>query len=57
LPIGLAQGCRLRRDIPKDAVLTYEDVEIPAGRLIDELRREQDEAYPVEVAGRLVAAS
>ena len=42
LPIGLAEGCRLKRDIPKDQVMTYADVEIPAGRLVDELRAEQD---------------
>jgi predicted homoserine dehydrogenase-like protein len=42
LPIGLAEGCRLRRDIPKDQVMTYDDVEIPAGRLVDQLRAEQD---------------
>jgi predicted homoserine dehydrogenase-like protein len=46
LPIGLAEGCRVRRDLPKDAVLTYADVEIPPGRVIDELRREQDAAFP-----------
>jgi predicted homoserine dehydrogenase-like protein len=42
LPIGLAEGCRLKRDIPKDQVMTYDDVEIPSGRLVDELRAEQD---------------
>jgi predicted homoserine dehydrogenase-like protein len=42
LPIGLAEGCRLRRNVPRDQCLTYDDVEIPAGRLCDELRREQD---------------
>lgn len=41
LPIGLAEGCRLKRDIAKDAVLTYDDVEVPAGRLADTLRAEQ----------------
>ena len=41
LPIGVAVGARLKRDLPKDAVLTYADVEIPEGRLIDELRKEQ----------------
>ncbi|MXP64666.1 NAD(P)-dependent oxidoreductase [Roseomonas sp. M0104] len=46
LPIGIAVGCRLKRDVPKDAVLTYDDVEIPAGRLIDRLRAEQDEVFP-----------
>ena len=41
LPIGLAEGCRLKRDIPKDQVLTYNDVEIPQDRLCDKLRAEQ----------------
>jgi predicted homoserine dehydrogenase-like protein len=41
LPIGLAEGCRVRRAIAKDSVLTVDDVEVPDGRLIDELRREQ----------------
>lgn len=45
LPIGLAEGCRLKRDIPKDQVMTYDDVEIPAGRLVDELRAEQDRHF------------
>ena len=31
----------LRRDIAKDEVLTYDDVELPAGRLADRLRAEQ----------------
>jgi hypothetical protein len=25
------------RDVPKDATLTYDDVKLPAGRLVDEL--------------------
>jgi len=41
LPIGLGEGCKLKRDILKDQVLTYEDVEIPQGRLCDKLRAEQ----------------
>jgi predicted homoserine dehydrogenase-like protein len=45
LPMGLAEGCRLRRDVAQDAVLTYDDVEIPGGRLIDELRREQAASF------------
>ena len=43
LPLGLAEGCRLLRDVAKDEVLAYDDVELPAGRLADELRAEQDE--------------
>ncbi len=42
LPMGLAEGCRLKRDIAKDCVLTYEDVELPSGRLCDRLRAEQN---------------
>jgi predicted homoserine dehydrogenase-like protein len=42
LPMGLAEGCRLRRDVGKDEVLTYDDVEVPDGRLVDQLRAEQD---------------
>ena len=35
--IGAAEGCELVRDVPKDATLTYDDVKLPAGRLVDEL--------------------
>jgi predicted homoserine dehydrogenase-like protein len=41
LPEGIVEGCRLLRDVPKDAVLTYGDVELPAGRIADRLRAEQ----------------
>jgi predicted homoserine dehydrogenase-like protein len=41
LPEGLVEGCKLKRDIAKDAVLTYEDVELPTGRLADQLRAQQ----------------
>jgi predicted homoserine dehydrogenase-like protein len=41
LPEGLVEGCVLKRDVPKDAVLTYDDVVLPPGRLADQLRAEQ----------------
>ena len=41
LPEGLVLGCRLRRAVAQDQVLSYEDVELPAGRLADRLRAEQ----------------
>jgi predicted homoserine dehydrogenase-like protein len=41
LPMGVAEGCVLVRDVPKDQVLTYADVTLPEGRLIDRLRVEQ----------------
>jgi predicted homoserine dehydrogenase-like protein len=39
--MGLAEGCRLKRDLPKDTVLTFDDVELPANRLCDKLWQEQ----------------
>jgi predicted homoserine dehydrogenase-like protein len=50
LPIGLAEGCVLKRDVPKDAVLTYADVEVPAGRLADALRAEQSAYFAKQKA-------
>ena len=41
LPEGLVEGCRLKRGIVKDAVISYDDVVLPAGRLADRLRAEQ----------------
>jgi predicted homoserine dehydrogenase-like protein len=41
LPEGLVEGCRLKRAVSKDAVLTYDDVELPHNRLADQLRAEQ----------------
>jgi predicted homoserine dehydrogenase-like protein len=41
LPEGLVEGCRLTRDIAKDAVITYDDVVLPKGRIADELRADQ----------------
>jgi predicted homoserine dehydrogenase-like protein len=53
LPIGLAEGCRLKQDVPKDKVLTYDDVELPAGRLCDKLRTEQNAYF---ASGKTLAA-
>jgi predicted homoserine dehydrogenase-like protein len=41
LPEGLVEGCKLTRDVKKDAVLTYSDVKLPPNRLADRLRAEQ----------------
>ncbi len=46
LPMGLAEGCRLVRDVAKDTMLTFDDVELPEGRLIDELWRAQAAQLP-----------
>lgn len=41
LPVGVAQGCVLVRDVPRDATLTYADVTVPEGRVVDRLRLDQ----------------
>jgi predicted homoserine dehydrogenase-like protein len=45
LPMGIAEGCRLTRAIPRDAVIGYADVELPPGRRVDKLRTEQGERF------------
>ena len=50
LPMGLAEGCRLVRDITRDTPIEYRDVEVPAGRLADRLRAEQNRLFPVTAA-------
>lgn len=49
LPMGLAEGCKLKRSIAKDTVLTYDDVILPEGRLSDKLRAEQDAYFATAV--------
>ncbi len=41
LPMGVAKGCRLVKDVAQDVVLTYADVEVPEGRAVDRLRAVQ----------------
>ena len=47
LPIGLSDGCTLRRDVAKDSVISFDDVELPHGRMIETLWREQNARWPV----------
>ena len=42
LPMGLSEGCYLKRDIPINQAISYNDVRLPEGRLSDKLRAEQD---------------
>jgi predicted homoserine dehydrogenase-like protein len=46
--MGLAEGCRLKRNVAKDEVITYYDVELPKGRLCDKLRAEQNTFFKAE---------
>jgi predicted homoserine dehydrogenase-like protein len=50
LPIGLAEGCQLRRDIAQDELVHASDVERPPGRLVDRLRAEQDALFAAPAA-------
>jgi len=43
LPAGLAEGCRLKRDIRKDEVIRYEDVDLPPDSLAVQLRRQLEQ--------------
>ncbi|MGS0685718.1 NAD(P)H-dependent oxidoreductase [Nakamurella sp. GG22] len=45
LPMGVAEGCTVVRPVKKDATITYDDVRLPAGRLIDKLRIEQTATF------------
>jgi predicted homoserine dehydrogenase-like protein len=42
LPIALSEGCVMRRDLSKGSVLTFDDVQPPAGRLAEALWLEQN---------------
>src|SRR5262249_3428192 len=48
VPEGLGEGCKLKRDIKRDAVVTYSDVELPPNRLADRLRAEQYRHFRAE---------
>jgi predicted homoserine dehydrogenase-like protein len=45
LPMGLSEGCRLKRAVTKDQPIAYSDVEIPADRDCDRLRQEQNTLF------------
>ncbi len=45
LPLGLAEGCILKRDIARDTTLSFDDVIVPEGRFADQLYKEQEEYF------------
>ena len=57
LPISLSEGCRLLRDVAKDDVVSFDDVERPADRLVDRLWSEQAQRWPQEGTERGSATS
>jgi predicted homoserine dehydrogenase-like protein len=42
LPMGLSEGCRLKKDVGIDQSIAYSDIDLPEGRLCDKLRDEQN---------------
>lgn len=51
LPIGLSGGCVLRRDVSKDDVLSFHDVELPRGLVVEALWLEQNARWPLVLQG------
>ena len=45
LPIAISKDCVLKRDIAKDQTISYDDVTLPKGRLVDKLRVEQERHF------------
>ncbi len=50
LPMGLSEGCRVRRDVARAQLVRLSDVERPSGRLADALWAEQAARWPVGAA-------
>ena len=46
LPIAVSVDCLLKRDVPKDQPIRYSDVDLPPGRIVDQLRVEQASRFP-----------
>ena len=55
LPLGVAEDCVLKRDIDKDDVLSYGDVKLPEGRLIDQLITEQKNYFSQKIVAKSYA--
>ncbi len=56
LPITLSQDCRMKRDVGKDQPITYSDVLLPADRLCDRLRIEQQRHFDSQLSRCLTTA-
>src|SRR5690606_38696434 len=56
LPMGLSEGCRILRDLPMDAAITFDDVQLPANRLSDRLWMEQATHFGLSVPASYAAA-
>lgn len=45
LPMGISEGCTIKRPVAIDTALTYDDVELPKDRQIDALRAQMIDAF------------
>jgi len=45
LPLGLAEGIRVAKEVPPDGVISYDDVELDEDSFLLKLRREQDRLF------------
>lgn len=52
LPIALSRDCVMVKDVPKDSVVTFADVKLPAERISDRLWREQQDKWPLDTVAR-----
>lgn len=57
LPIGLSEGCILRRDIARDSVVRFVDVDAHVDPLIEMLWREQIQRWPIEMQEPVLTAN
>ena len=55
LPIGIAKGCVLKNDIPKDHVLTFDDVYLPTEQESYKLLIEQYNLFPTDIIEKSIA--
>jgi len=52
LPIALSEDCVLQNDVPKDAVVRFQDVKLPVGRITEALWHEQNERWPLAMVAK-----
>ncbi|MFO1217460.1 MAG: NAD(P)-dependent oxidoreductase [Burkholderiaceae bacterium] len=57
LPIAMSDDCVLLRDVAKDHAISFDDVQLPAPRLVDELWREQLRRWPVALPAATAPAA
>ena len=49
LPISLSEGCVLRRNVTKDNIVSFDDVKLPPGLMVEKLWWEQNARWPLEM--------